>query len=118
MKYIVIATVNKIDYLTKVEAESLLSAEHMILDKGVCTSIGYGVEAAMAYDSKTMKTDCFIGAAMAAQPIDYYRLLDLIEFHNKCLREKAAAHERIIEIEEQMKKLTKELEAAKKVIAA
>lgn len=118
MKYIVIATVNKRDYLTRVEAESLLSAEHMILDRGICTSIGYGVDAAMAYDSKSMKTDCFIGAALAAEPIDYYKLIDVIEIHNECVREKAAAHDRIIEIEKQMKELAKELESAKKIVAA
>ena len=85
MKYIVIARVADKDYLTKVEAESLLGAEHAILDKAVCTKFGYGVDAAMAYDSKTMKTDCFVGSAMSAEPIGYLDLLDIIERHNENL---------------------------------
>ena len=116
MKFIVIARVANKDYLTKVEAGSLLGAEHKILDEGVCTKFGYGVDAAMAYDSKSMKTDCFIGNVLSAEPISYLDLLDIIHRHNDNLKEEAAAHDRIIEIEKQMKQLAEELEAAKKIL--
>lgn len=118
MKYIVIASVANKEYLTKVEADSALSAEHAILDEGICTRFGYGVDGAMAYDNKLMKTDCFIGSALSAEPISYIDLLAIIKRHNENLREKVAAHDRIVEIEKQMKKLAEELEAAKKHLAA
>jgi len=117
MKYIVIARVANKEYLTKVEAQSLLSAEHLILDQGICTKFGYGVDGACAYDNKTMKTDCFIGSALSAEPIGYLDLVDIIRRHNENLKEKVAAHDRIIEIEKQMKTLAAELEAAKAILS-
>ena len=116
MVYIVIVRVANKEYLTKVEAQSLLSAEHLILDEGVCTRFGYGVEGAMAYDAKTMKTDTFIGNALSAEPISHIDLVDIIHRNNEYLKEKVVAHERVVEIEKMMKKLTEELEAAKKVL--
>lgn len=117
MKYIVIARVANKEYLTKVEAETLLAAEHLILDEAVCTKFGYGVDAAMAYDNKSMKTDCFIGNALSAEPISYIDLVNIIHRHNEYLKEKVAAENRIIEIEKQMKALATELEAAKATLS-
>ena len=117
MKYIVIARVANKEYLTKVEAESATSAEHLILDEGVCTRFGYGVDGSMAFDSKTMKTDTFIGSALSAEPISYLDLVDIIHRHNENLKEKVAAHDRIAEIEKQMKALAAELEAAKATLS-
>lgn len=117
MKYIVIARVANKEYLTKVEAQSLLSAEHLILDQGICTKFGYGVDGACAYDNKTMKTDSFIGSALSAEPIGYLDLVDIIRRHNENLKEKVAAHDRIIEIKKQMKTLAAELEAAMAILS-
>lgn len=110
MLFFVIAKVADRDYLTKVEAESALSAEHSILDKGVCTRFGYGVDAAMAYDYKTMKTDCFVGNALAAEPINFLDLIDIISLHNELLREQVANYIRVREIKNQIDTLTSELE--------
>lgn len=117
MKYFVIALVDNKGYLTKVEAQSLLSAEHLVLEEGVYTRIGCGVEAACAYGIKEMKTDAFIGAALGSEPISYPELVEIIHRHNKRLKEKIAAQDRIIEIEKQMKALAEELEVAKQSIA-
>ena len=118
MKYIVIAKVADKEYLTLVESQSLLSAEHKILDEGVATRFGYGVNAAMAYDAESMRTECFIGSALSAEPISYIDLVDIIHRHNETLKEKVAAHNRIVEIERQMKKLGEELDATKKILNA
>lgn len=116
MKFIVIARVADKEYLTKVEAQTLLAAEHIILNEGVCTRFGYGVDAAMAYDTKSMKTDCFIGSALSAEPISHIDLVDIIHRHNENLKEKVAAADNIERIEKQMKQLAEELEAAKKIL--
>lgn len=124
MKYIVIARVANREYLTKVEAESLLSAEHLIIDNGVCTKFGYGVDGACAYDAKTMKTDSFIGSALGAEPIAYLDLVDIIRRHNENLKEKVAAEETIrknkkllAEMWDKIAELENEIAEAKEKIA-
>lgn len=116
MKFIVIARVADKEYLTKVEAETLLAAEHLILNEGVCTRFGYGVDGAMAFDAKSMKTDTFIGSALSAEPISHLDLADIIHRRNEILKEKTEAADRIEKIEKQMKQLADELEAKKKIL--
>lgn len=118
MKFIVIARVAGREYLTNVEAETLLAAEHKVLDEGVCTKFGYGVDSSMAFDRKMMRTDAFVGSALSAEPISFADLVEIIHRHNENLKEKVAASNRIAEIERLMKKLGEELENAKKIIGA
>ena len=40
--FYIIARVDGMDYLTKVSAETALSAEHMILDAGICGKHEFG----------------------------------------------------------------------------
>ena len=115
MKYYVIARVNDIDYLTKVDAESHYEAEHLILDLGVCGMHTYGVTACMAYGRKEMKSECFINNAIDAQPIDLENLKQFIADRNAEILEKDAAERRIKEIEKSIKQLQDELEEAKRI---
>lgn len=103
--YIVIAVVNNIDYLTKVEAESTSAAEHAILDLGVCGKHTYGVTACIAYSALEIKTDAFIGHALSANPVSFDELKEIIKKRNAEILEKDEAEERIAKIEKQMKEL-------------
>lgn len=116
MKYIVIARVNEIEYLTKVDADSMYQAEHLILDLGVCGKHTYGVTACTAYDRKTMKYDCFINNAIDANPIDFESLKDIIAERNADILEKDAAEKRIKEIEKSIQQLQAELAEAREVL--
>lgn len=118
MKYIVIAKIINNWYMTKVVANSPLSAEHQILDMGICGRHEYSVDGATAYDEDAIKTDTFTGMAMVADPISLKELAEIIEANNARIKAKDEAENRIMEIEKQMKQLAKELEAAKKVLAA
>lgn len=115
--YMIIATVNGIDYLTKVNAESESSAEHMVLDLSVCGKHTYGVTACMAYGADAMKYDTFIYNAINANPVSFEMLKEIIEKRNAEILEKDAAEERIRAIEKQMKDLQKQLEEAKAILA-
>ena len=118
MKYFVIATVASNQYLVNIESHSLSSAEHMILDLGICGRHEYGVEGATAFDAKGMKTDTFIGMAMAAESTSMEELCRIVDAQNARIKAKDEAEAKIHEIEKQMKKLSEELETAKKVLAA
>ena len=115
--YMIIATVNGVDYLTRVNAESESGAEHTILDLSVCGKHDYRVTASMAYDDKAMKTDTFIYNALNALPIGFNALTALIEKRNPKILEKDAAEERIRAIEKQMVDLQKQLDEAKTILA-
>ena len=115
--YTIIATVNGVDYLTRVNAESESGAEHTILDLSVCGKHDYSVTACMAYDDKAMKTDTFIYNALNALPIGFNALTELIEKRNTKILEKDAAEERIRAIEKQMEDLQKQLDEAKTILA-
>lgn len=124
MKYMIIARVDGLDYLTNVEADSMSNAEHMILDRAICGKHEYGVDAAQAFDAKAMKTDCFIGSAMSAEPISSYELFEIIERHNENIREKDAAEETIrknekllTEMRSKIAEIENEIAQAKKKIA-
>lgn len=116
--YMIIATVNGTDYLTKVNAESESGAEHTILDLSVCGKHTYGVTACMAYDGKAMKYDTFRYSALAAEPVGFETLKEIIAARNAEILEKDAAERRINEIEQSMKELQKELEQAKAILSA
>ena len=115
--YMIIATVNGIDYLTKLNAESESSAEHAVLNLSICGKHTYGVTACMAYDDKAMKYDHFIYSALQAKAVSFDELKELIEKRNAEIREKDAAEERIAQIEKQMKQLKEELAEARAILA-
>lgn len=115
--YMIIATVNGIDYLTKINAESESSAEHAVLNLSICGKHTYGVTACMAYDDKAMKYDTFIYSALSAKAVSFDELKEIIDKRNKEIAEKDAAEERIAQIEKQMKQLAAELEEARAILA-
>ena len=115
--YMIIATVNGIDYLTKLKADSESTAEHAVLNLSICAKHTYGVTACMAYDDETMKYDTYIYRALAAKVVSLDELKEIIEKRNAELREKDAAEERIAHIEKQMKELTEELAKAREILA-
>lgn len=81
--YMVIARVNNVDYLTRLDANSLSEAERMVLDNGICGRHEYGVTSCIAYNRDTMKCDCFIVAALNVdRMVDYDKLLDIIDKNN------------------------------------
>lgn len=112
-KYLVIAMVNGITYLTKVLAESTGGAEHKVLDLGYCGKHEYGVEGCTAYDSALMKTDCFRYEALEAEPIDYPKLTRIIEERNRWIKQKDAAEIRVQNLEKEIRELTERLELLK-----
>ena len=69
-------------FITKVIAESNSSAEHMIIDLGISGKHHYGVEACCAYGNDNCNTDCFIGALIHSEPINFDDLVVLIEDAN------------------------------------
>ena len=118
MKYMVIASVANNQYMVNTEATSLLSAENKILEMGICGRHEYGVSGATAFDAKGMKTDTFIWMATAAETISMEELAKIIEVENARIKAKDEAEDKIREIEEQMKKLSEELEEARRILAA
>lgn len=117
-KYMVIATIKGIEYLTSINASSLCGAEHKIIDMGICGRHEYAVEGCQAFGSKEMKTDHFISRAIKSITIGLDQLLLKIEDRNTEIRAKDEAEDRIKEIEKQMANLKAELEAAKKILVA
>ena len=116
--YMVITRIGGNDYMVKVQAESLCSAEHQILDMGICGRNEYGVDGAQAFGAEEMKTGCFIQMALTSETISMDELETIISERNARIKAQDEAEDRIREIEKQMKKLAEELEAAKKVLAA
>ena len=116
--YMVITRIGGNDYMVKVQAESLCSAEHQILDMGICGRHEYGVDGAQAFGAEEMKTGCFIQMALTSKTISMDELETIISERNARIKAQDDAEDRIREIEKQMKKLAEELEAAKKVLAA
>ena len=115
--YMIIVTVNGVDYLTKVNAESESSVEHAVLNLSVCGKHTYGVTACMAYDTNAMKYDTFVYHAIGANPVSFDALKEIIEKRNAEIREKDMAEEAVRTIEKQMKDLQKQLEEAKAILA-
>ena len=114
--YMIVATVDGIDYLTKVSANSESGAEHTVLNLAYCGRHTYGVTACMAYDVNAMKYDTFIYHAINSNPVSFEQLKEIIEDRNAVIRRRDEAEERIYRIEKQMIELKEELEAAKAVL--
>lgn len=112
--YMVIAKVNGIDYLTKVNAESESGAEHVILDLGYCGRHAYGVEACQAFDVDMMKTECFRYAAIAAEPVSFLALKEIIDLRNDFIKQKDETEDKIRETKRQIEVLQKQLEQLEK----
>lgn len=91
MNYMVVSIVGGNSYLTTVSAASLVSAEHIILDKGICGKHTYGVDGCIAFDLEGMKTETFIARAMSSKTVSLYELEAIIEERNReiFLRDKA-----------------------------
>lgn len=118
MIYMVIAKVDGTDYLTKVEANTLLGAEHAILDEGICTRFGYGVDGAQAFGPAEMKTECFAGRALSAEPIQGEALTEIIRNHNSELKRKVEAYDKAEATQKKMEALEKELQALRETYEA
>lgn len=116
-KYMIIAKVGKEEYLSKVNADSELEAEHMILDRGIAGRHEYAVDACMAYDARLMKTDTFIGAALFAEPISIDDLMVLIDDRNAEITRKDAAEEKKTILEKRIKELDEQRRLAIEEIA-
>lgn len=113
MNYMVIAKVNGTDYLTKVEADTLYDAEHVILDEAVTTRFGYGVDGAQAFCWQEMQTECFASMVLHAEPIGYGHLVEIIQDRNNKLKHMCKAFERAEEIKKKVRALEEELQEAK-----
>ena len=107
--YFVIADVNNISYMVKVSAESLAGAEHFIIDKGYCGKHTYGVTAAMAFDTKSMKTDTFIGMAIDAKLIALDDFEKIIDERNEEIKNADEKERRINELKKAIKSMSDEL---------
>ena len=111
--YMVIAKVGTTDYLTKVRSDSLYSAEHKILDLGICGKHTYGVTSCNAYDDKTITSENFLFSAFYSQPVTFNNLKEIIERRNDEIIRSDEKEKRIAELEVQIKNLQSELELLK-----
>lgn len=114
-KFMVIARVNEIDYLVKVEAETVAGAEHKILDLSYCGKHDYSVTACMAYDIVAMKTDTFVCNAINAEPVSVESLIVIIDKRNRELARFDDAEKRLLEIDKQIKTLEVERDELEKI---
>lgn len=112
--FYIIARVKGMDYLTKVSAETAISAEHMILDAGICGKHEFGCDACMAYDANAMKTDAFIGAALHAEPISLCELMEKIEKNNDRIKAKDDAENAYILKQKMVEEIRRQMEIAEK----
>lgn len=108
-RYIVIAKINGKDFLCSVDATSAYAAEHMILDLGICGKHKYGVEACMAYDKETVKTDTFVGAMLSANTVSWAEIVDIIDERNAEIHSSDEAEARIVEINKLIEEHEKEI---------
>ncbi len=109
-EYMVIARVNGVDYLTRIEADSDLQAEHLILDEGICGRHEYGVSACTAFNSLAMLSEYFKTVALNAdRMVDLDTLLDIIDKNNDRIR-RADQREKAQDEVEELKKRIHELE--------
>lgn len=115
--YMIIATVNEKEYLTKVLASSESGAELVILNRSACGRHTYGVTACQAFDVDMMKTDHFRWSAIKADPVSLTELEKIIEARNAEIKAMDAAEDLIRENEKKIKELQNQIEEAKKVLA-
>lgn len=116
--YMVIATVNEIDYITKVNASSELGAEHIVLDRSICGRHTYGVTACQAFNVEMMKFDSFVYSAIDAEVVSLNELYAIIDKRNAEIKARDEAEDLIRENEKKIKELQAQIEEAKKVLSA
>lgn len=95
-KYMVIAHLKDRAYLTAVEADSALQAEHQIIDLSICGRHEY---------AEAMRTDTFVGLALEAQTITLEALAPIIEARGIHIREKERLQELLGKKEAELKQL-------------
>lgn len=103
MKYIVEVNAK---YLVSVEAETVLSAEHAVLEYD-------GIWGAMAFDQDAMKTECFAGVVMSCETISMKELEAISENYRKAWAENAACIEAHKAADDEVKRLEDLLALAK-----
>lgn len=108
-KFFVICTVNSIKYLTNIEAETNLSAEHKIIDLGICGKHEYGVTTAQAFTKNETKLNFFTDMIQNCQCISYDELAQIIETVNDTIRKKDHIEKLIIDKTNKLKEITEEL---------
>lgn len=111
--YMVIAKVNEVDYLVRVQATSTLIAEHAVLDLGVCGRHDYGVSGAQAFGAEEMKTDTFIYLALNALTISFSRLEKVIEEHNEEIRKRDALEDELDRVKKELAETERRIEELK-----
>lgn len=107
--FFVICTVNSVNYLTNVKAETNLSAEHKILDLGICGKHEYGVTGAQAFTQNETKLNSFTDMIQNCECISYDELAQIIENVNDTIRKKDRIEKLIIDKTNKIKELTEEL---------
>lgn len=104
--FFVICTVNSVNYLTNVKAETNLSAEHKILDLGICGKHEYGVTGAQAFTQNETKLNSFTDMIQNCECISYDELAQIIENVNDTIRKKDRIEKLIIDKTNKIKELT------------
>lgn len=117
-KYIVITRVAGKYYMTSVEAESLLSAEYIILGKSYIGRHTYGVESCMAFDSDTVKTDTYVGYALNSDTVSIDQLSEIIANRNCEIRLADEAEAKVRDLEKRIAALNEELRKTKAQLAS
>ena len=108
-KFFVICTVDGIDYLTDVPAESAAGAEHKILDLSICGRHTYAVTGAQAFDYNDIKLTYFSDYIQKCECISFGSLAQIIEDVNAIIRKKDSVELAIERKTKQLKELTDEL---------
>ena len=103
MKYIVEVNAK---YLVSVEAETVLSAEHAVLEYD-------GIWGALAFDSDAMKTETFRGVCLGCETISMNELKELSEEYRKAWSENAAMIDAHKAADDEVKRLEDLLALAK-----
>ena len=104
MKYIVEVNAK---WLVSIEAESVLNAEHKLLEYN-------GVWGAMAYDRAMMKTDTFAGAVQGCEMVSMSELIEMINAAMDAKAEAVKAEIEAADANDELKKLEQMLAEAKK----
>lgn len=108
-KFFVICTVNSIKYLTNVDAESGLSAEHKILDLGIRGKHECGVTDVQTFTRNETKLNLFTDMIQYCGCVSYDELAQIIETVNDTIRKKDRIEKLIIDKTNKLKELTEEL---------
>lgn len=103
MKYIVEVNAK---YLVSVEADSVLKAEHKVLDYD-------GIWGALAFDRDAMKTDTFMGAVQGCEMVSMKELEDMSKAYADAYVEKSKALDEHRAADEEVERLEALLALAK-----